>query len=340
MILRDADRSDLGAVYDVWYATETVGLPNPPPPRTMPWFGHLLDAGRLVVAEEGGAVVGFAGLLDHGSCVALSDLFVRPDRQSHGLGAALLDEILPAGRAGVTMASADPRHRLVRPPGDAAALAGLLPLGDAEQVREGAWPMLDVRELALDEYHWPLPGDVPYHRALGARPLAIERAGARLGTALVVDGSPQRLFHPDTTELLETTVDDAGDAAAVVLAMVAHLLERHSTRLVVQVPGPHGALAPLLERGFAITDVDTACASEDGLLADPTRHTMHGESRVATGEPPGRPAQRRVVDRTSGSGLLRGRALRRRRPEGAGGVPRRSGVGGGEPRTRYCCRRI
>jgi len=287
VILRDADRTDLGAVYDVWYATETVGLPNPPPPRTMPWFGHLLDVGRLVVAEEGGAIVGFAGVLDHGSCVALSDLFVRPDRQSHGLGAALLDEILPAGRAGVTMASADPRaiasyaRRGMRPRWPAYYLSA-----DAGQVREGAWPVLDVRELALDEYHWPLPGDVPYHRALGARPLAIDGAEVRLGTALVVDGSPQRLFHPDTTELLETTVEDAADAAAVVLAVVAHLLERHATRLVVQVPGPHGALAPLLERGFAITDVDTACASEDGLLADPARHTMHGESRVATGEAP------------------------------------------------------
>jgi GNAT superfamily N-acetyltransferase len=287
VILRDAGQSDLGAVYDVWYATETAGLPNPPPPRTMPWFGHLLDVGRLVVAEEGGAVVGFAGLLDHGSCVALSDLFVRPDFQSHGLGTALLDQILPAGRACVTMASADPRaigsyaRREMRPRWPAYYLSAA-----AGQVRNGPWPVLDVRELALDEYHWPLPGDVPYHRALGARPLAIERAGMRLGTALVVDGSPQRLFHPDTTELLETTVDDAGDAAAVVLAVVAHLVERDATHLVVQVPGPHGALAPLLARGFAITDADTACASGSGLLADPTRHTMHGESRVATAESP------------------------------------------------------
>ena len=64
----------------------------------MPWFGHLLDVGRLVVAVDDGAVVGFAGLLDHGRCVALSDLFVRPERQSQGIGAALLDEVLPPDR--------------------------------------------------------------------------------------------------------------------------------------------------------------------------------------------------------------------------------------------------
>ena len=96
----------------------------------MPWFGHLLDVGRLVVAEEGGTVIGFAGLLDLGSCVALSDLFVRPDRQSHGVGAALLDEVLPGGRPqrhdGLRR---PPRPRLVRPARDATALAGLLPVG-------------------------------------------------------------------------------------------------------------------------------------------------------------------------------------------------------------------
>jgi GNAT superfamily N-acetyltransferase len=282
VILRDADASDLDAVYGVWYATETDGVLNPPPARTMPWFGHLLDVGRLVVAEEASAVIGFAGLLDLGSCVALSDLFVRPDRQSHGVGAALLDEILPAGRPCVTMASADPRavgsyaRRGMRPRWPAYYLSAT-----AAQLRESPWPTLGVREQSLDEYDWPLPGDVAYHRALGARPLAIDRAGVRLGTALVVDGSPQRLFHPDTTEVLESTVDDADDAAAVVLAVVADLVQRGASRLVAQVPGPHGALAPLLGRGFAITDVDTACASEEGLLADPARHTMHGESRVA-----------------------------------------------------------
>ena len=289
MNLRDAGPGDLDAVYDVWYATEIVGIPNPPPPRTMPWFGHLLDVGRLVVAEERSAVVGFAGLLDLGCCVALSDLFVRPDRQSHGIGAALLDEVLPSGRSCVTMASADRRavaayaRRGMRPRWPAYYLSAT-----AAQVRDGPWPVLGVRELALEEYDWPLPGDVPYHRALGARPLAIDRSGVQLGTALVVDGSPQRLFHPDTTEVLETTVDDGDDAGSVVLAVVAHLLDGGASRLVVQVPGPHGALAPLLARGFAITDVDTACASEEGLLADPTRHTMHGESRVATGVSPRR----------------------------------------------------
>ena len=235
-------------------------------------------------------VIGFAGLLDLGSCVALSDLFVRPDRQSHGVGAALLDEVLPRGRPCVTMASADPRavasyaRRGMRPRWPAYYLSAT-----AGQVREGPWPALAVRRAGPRGVRLAVAGRRPVPRARSAPGRwPSTGTGVRLGTALVVDGSPQRLFHPDTTEVLETTVDDADDAAPVVLAVVAHLLDAGASRLVVQVPGPHGALAPLLERGFAITDVDTACASEEGLLADPTRHTMHGESRVATGVSPRR----------------------------------------------------
>src|SRR5262245_23494442 len=102
MIVRDALPADLDQVYDVWYDAETAGVAEPPPPRTMPWFGHLLAIGRLVVADDGQGIVGFAGLLDHSRCVALSDLFVRPRCQSRGVGAALLDEVLPAGRPCVT----------------------------------------------------------------------------------------------------------------------------------------------------------------------------------------------------------------------------------------------
>jgi len=282
VIVRDAGPDDLGDVYDIWYATETVGLAQPPPPRTMPWFGHLLAVGRLVVADDGGTLIGFAGVVDLGPCVALSDLFVRPERQSHGVGAALLDEVLPPGRPLVTMASADPRalasyaRRGMRPRWPAYYLTAT-----ADQVRPGPWPSLSVEPLPFDAYDWPLPGDVPYHRALGATPLAVRRDGRLTGTALVVDASPQRLFHPDTSEVLETTARDGDDATELVLAVVGHVLDGGATRVVVQVPGPHGALAPLLGRGFAITDVDTACATDDGLLADPARHTMHGESRAA-----------------------------------------------------------
>jgi hypothetical protein len=111
--------------------------------------------------------------------------------------------------------------------------------------------------------------------------LVVAERGRTIGTALVVTGSPQRLAHPSATEVLESSAHDASDAEQLVLAVVGHVLAEGATMVIVQVPGPHGALRPLLDQGFAITDVDVACASEDGLLADPARHTMHGESRIA-----------------------------------------------------------
>jgi hypothetical protein len=131
------------------------------------------------------------------------------------------------------------------------------------------------------DYPWDLPGDAAHYGELGAIPLEVRRAGQHvIGRALVLTGSPQRLSHPDTTELLETSADAGTDAADVVLAVVGHVLADGATRVLVQVPGPHPALAELLRLGFRITDADMACATDASLFADPALHTMHGESRV------------------------------------------------------------
>jgi GNAT superfamily N-acetyltransferase len=288
MIVREAGPDDLSSVYDVWYATETEGLAAPPPPGTMPWLAHLRQVGRLVVAVDDRAVVGFAGALDHGCCVALSDLFVRPERQSQGIGTALLDAVLPPGRPLVTMASADPRavasyvRRGMRPRWPAFSVHAAS--ADIRDVPDPAGTELDVAPLALDAYHWQLCGDEAHYERLGARPVVVRDGDRELGTALVLTGSPQRLAHPDAAELLESSAHEADDAAALVLAVVAQMVTAGATRVIAQVPGPHGALRPLLDRGFAITDTDLACATADGLLADPSRHTMHGEPRVRAPE--------------------------------------------------------
>ena len=225
VILRGAGPSDLAAVYDIWYATEIVGVPNPPPPRTMPWFGHLLDVGRLVVAEERAR----GHRLRRATrprlvCRPLRP--VRPARPPVALGSARRSRRRccraggPASRWPPPTPAPSPRT----PGADATRWPAYYLSATAGQVREARGRRSPYESWPSTSHDWPLPGDVPYHRALGARPLAVDREGVRLGTALVVDASPQRLFHPDTTEVLETTVDDADDAAPVVLAVVAHLL--------------------------------------------------------------------------------------------------------------------
>jgi GNAT superfamily N-acetyltransferase len=289
MELRDAGADDLPGIHAVWRATELAGSDRPPPewpdgPGTMPWFSHLLAVGRLVVAVDEGAVVGFAGLLDHRRCVALSDFFVEPNRQSHGIGRALLDEILPPDRPSVVMASTDPRalgsyvRRGMRPRWPVYYVGA-----EVAELRPPERRPVTVGPTDPDGYEWELPGDAEHYARLGAVPLRARRDGRSLGTALIMNGNPQRLFHPAATEILESTAPTADDAEDLVLAVVAYLVDAGASRILLQVPGPHPALAPLLEQGFRITDVDTACATDDGLLVDPARHTMHGESRVAPG---------------------------------------------------------
>ena len=99
------------AIHAVWYATEIVGEADTPPlGEPHPWLRHVLRTGTLLVAERDGAVIGFAGIIERGELVFLTDLFVAPETQSHGVGAALLAAVLPRdGRTLATIGSSDPR---------------------------------------------------------------------------------------------------------------------------------------------------------------------------------------------------------------------------------------
>ena len=157
--------------------------------------------------------------------------------------------------------------------------------------------MLDVRELALDEYHWPLPGDVPYHRALGARPLAIERAGhgwaqrwsstaARSGSSTPTPRSSWR--RRSTTRAMpppscwpSSRTSSSGTPPAS----------------WSRCQGPTARWLPCSSGASPSRTWTRPARARIGLLADPTRHTMHGESRVATGSRPADRTQRRAADR-------------------------------------------
>ena len=101
-----------------------------------PYVDHLLARARVAVAESDGAVAGFAGAIDVGDARFLTDLFVDPARQEHGIGRALLDAAMDGAAARMTNSSADPRALgALRPRGDAAVVG--LPLS-----RRARWPRL------------------------------------------------------------------------------------------------------------------------------------------------------------------------------------------------------
>jgi GNAT superfamily N-acetyltransferase len=55
----------------------------------------------VAVDETDGSMVGYSRSIERGGMIELSELFVRPDRQSAGLGRRLIEKAFPAGRGDV-----------------------------------------------------------------------------------------------------------------------------------------------------------------------------------------------------------------------------------------------
>lgn len=93
------------------------GDADKPPERVARWHDTLRymatrDPDGCWLAESDGAVTGFAVAIRRGAFWGLSLLFVHPDWQGNGIGAALLGRALESAEGatvGMIMASADPR---------------------------------------------------------------------------------------------------------------------------------------------------------------------------------------------------------------------------------------
>lgn len=314
-IFRPASDADLPFIYDVFYVNEVAGDPHPPPPREdeSPGLRHLLQAGTLYVAERDGEILAHAaamswdrvaGSVNSGSkggahsaaagtprtvgrVAFLTDLFVRPDRQSAGLGRELLRRVLPRDeRLRCTFSSSDPRALSLyirdgmRPqwPHFCLRLQGPprrdLSIGDVETVEALAGdPLLMQWDAEIGGR--PRPADHAYWvRAQRAVPLWFRRRGAVIGYAYARLGAGS-LYHPDACTLGPIGARRPEDAAACVLAAVAWA-RRHAGVLLVNVPGPHPALAPLLDAGFHITYVETFLSTADTPFFDARCYVASG----------------------------------------------------------------
>ena len=278
--VRPATEADLEAIYSIWYETETVGIANPPPPGQDLWFRQVFRTGQLVVASDGsGRPLGFAGARRHGPLTVLTDLFVRPAAQSGGIGSALLEAVLPRSGPLATYASTDPRAVA------SYARRGMMPRWpayylNADRDRVGRLrPNVAVRPAGEEGLRFLTEADDDgggFWSLSGAVSLEVVAGGRVVGAAMITAPSPGRLFRPDAASVVETSALP-GHAGETVLAAVAWCLGTESPMVSVQVAGTHEALVPLLELGFRIADVDTACASDERLLADPALTTSFGE---------------------------------------------------------------
>jgi GNAT superfamily N-acetyltransferase len=268
----EADGPAIGAILEA--NDEPVTWPDVPRP---PYVEHLLTRSgmRLVVGELDGSVAGVAGTIEFGGPTTrfLSDLYVDPARQSHGLGRAMLRAAFEGADRRMTFSSRDPR-----------ALGSYIRSGMRPR-----WPLLYL-ELAVgvlgpDEQGEEVrPAGVAETARLSLAWTGIDRTPdfdfyARLpeaaGFVVVIDGADaavgwarRELAPPDGRWLDHASIapdpDPVRAAFAVLRAAAA------GQRLGAAVPGLHPAVAPLLERGVRIGDQDTFCATEPDLF-DPER---------------------------------------------------------------------
>nr|PZN25786.1 MAG: hypothetical protein DIU80_14310 [Chloroflexota bacterium] len=291
LVIRPAGPADLPAVYDIFYALEVGDDPEAPPrPAMLPDYPHLLATGELWVAESDGELLGFAGVVVRSDIAFLTDLFVREDRQSGRLGARLLRHAFAphAGRVRFTVSSTDPRalglyiraglrphwpNFLLR--GHVSSLRGML-VGDVT-VSEAApddpllveWDARDGgRERPQDHAYWV--------REEGGAPLWFRRGGELVGYGYVRLRAGT-LYYPDAARIGAIGARTPAEAASCVAAAVRWASERADV-LRIDVPGPHPALAPLLDDGFRITYVETLVASDQTLFFDPARYLGSGGS--------------------------------------------------------------
>lgn len=289
-IIRRAIADDLPQINAIYYAAEVEASdPNPPPLRQLAYFGHVLSTGELWVAEAHGALIGYSGRIVRGNVAYLTDLFTREQQQSGGIGRALLDAAMPPDTPiRCTLASRDPRAiALYTRIGMQPRWPNIWLLTQSERLRALPPTSVSVTEADADDpallaWDASISGrerieDVRHWRAqCNAVPVWFERAGARIGYGYIQMRSDTSFAYPDAVTLGPLGSEAPGDAANCVLAAVDWARTRN-VLLRIALPGPHSALAPLLDAGFRITYVETFCSSSDEPFFDPRCYVSGGD---------------------------------------------------------------
>ena len=235
-----------------------------------PYLEHVCVRGRLLIADWGGAVVGFAGAIDVGPATHLTDLFVDPPLHGRGIGRALLDVVMAGAGERTTFSSADPRALPIY------VRAGMQPWwpalylrGDASQLPTGgldvAWSPL-AESVALERAWSGVDrlADARYWTAEpGGKGLVVRDGGAIVAVGYTAD-SRRGLWRV----LRRLRIVPGEDPVGPVLAALRSTAPDGPVALYL--PGPHPALPILLARGFRVVDRDTFMASRPDLI-DPER---------------------------------------------------------------------
>ena len=110
-VVRPAVRADLAWLHGIERASSVLfpegRLPDPDEVVPMPDLEAACDRGLLLVAVCGDEVIGFAMGTEHGACLHLAQIAVRPDHGRRGVGTrlvrAVIDLAAARGRSAVTL---------------------------------------------------------------------------------------------------------------------------------------------------------------------------------------------------------------------------------------------
>jgi hypothetical protein len=215
---------------------------------------------------------------------------VRPDQQSAEVGRTLLQLAMQEdGLIHCTLSSSDPR-----------ALALYIRAGMVPQ-----WPYFGLRLEKKSSFAWkpaPLeveiseaePGDLselvrvdaehsgrfrPEEHAFWVQqeravPLWFRRQGRPIGYGYVRLGAGTP-WHPEACTIGPLGAGSAEEATACVMAAAGWAVERAQV-IRIGVPGSHPCLAPLLERGFRLTYVDTFVSTASTPFFEARRYIPSG----------------------------------------------------------------
>jgi GNAT superfamily N-acetyltransferase len=273
--VRPATTADLAAIAAVAGAAGQHDLWGG---RNPAYIQHLMNVGRVVVAELDGAVTGFGAVQQIGTgpnaISMLCDLFVDPGAHGRGCGRAMLADLWSTPARRMTFSSL---HAHAVPLYTSFGLDAWWPLlylhGDPSRlpiVNECAVESVTPDHASRQELEWTGADRAADYLAWAARPggepVLVTRDDDVIAAGVVINSGPDRgIVHL----ALSPRTDDSV-SAGLVLQTLAQLEREGADIAQVCLPAPHPAVRALLAAGWQFDEFDLFMASEPGLL-DPRR---------------------------------------------------------------------
>jgi GNAT superfamily N-acetyltransferase len=258
-LIRPATTSDLTELAAAARASGLSDIEGGADPR---YVTHLIEHGRLLVAQGPDGIAGYAGSIAAGPAVMLTDLFIRPDVRSGGIGAGLLAQLFSGVGHRMTHSSKDPRAVALYARNGMAPLMPILYLrGNPGAINwPGPWRLVEVTAGTAAAADTAITGAdrLPTYEYWTARPnsRAFCLLAADTPVAAGVLGG-----EGDEYGLTHLAVAPDVDAAQAVCTAVAAVPGGPGQPVQFGLPGPHPALPHLLAAGFHIVDTDTFMTS-------------------------------------------------------------------------------